>query len=122
VSNVQARAQQITHYTNKVHPGRDNFVCGDTQLVDLPFKCVPGAGDVSVNWNYFAENYDAITGKKYKHQQFTLIMSVTVVSADNYEKDFEDKGKAAALNSRRLAFFSYTTDHYFQNSQATFQT
>jgi hypothetical protein len=102
---VQARAQQITHYTNKVHPGRDNFVCGDTQLVDLPFKRVPGAGDVSVNWNYFAENNDTITGKKYKHQQFTLIMSVTVVSADNYEKDFEDKGKAAALNSRRLAFF-----------------
>jgi hypothetical protein len=81
-----------THYTNKVHPGRDNFVCGDTQIVDLPFKCVPG--DVSVNMNYFAENNDAITGEKYRHQQFTLIMSVTVVSADNYEKDFKDEGKA----------------------------
>ena len=63
---------QITHYVNKKYPARESTVGGDPQIVDLPFKCVEG--NLEANWCLDADGMDSVSGKKFHHQQFSILM------------------------------------------------
>lgn len=85
---VQARSQQITHFVNKTIPARENFISGNPQIIDLPFKCVEG--DVKVSWYYSPLVMPKIKGRKNSHQQFSIVMQFSVESLDQYARDFKN--------------------------------
>jgi hypothetical protein len=49
-----AHAQQVAHFVSKTYPGREDFIPGNPQVIDLPFKC--GEGDLKVKWHYDPTN------------------------------------------------------------------
>ena len=90
-ARAEARAMQITHYVNTKYPARENSVAGDPQIVDLPFKCVEG--NLEAHWCLDAEGMDAVMGKRFHHQQFSILMHFKVVSVENYTEEYKDADK-----------------------------
>jgi hypothetical protein len=57
---AQAHAQQITHFIAKTYPCREDFIPGNRQVINLPFKWIEG--DLKVKWHYDPVNMGKIKG------------------------------------------------------------
>eukprot|EP00956_Cyclotella_meneghiniana_P024430 scaffold49001_cov77-Cyclotella_meneghiniana.AAC.1 len=90
-ARTAARYMQVTHPANKKYPGRENFIEGKPQVINLPFKCVEG--DLKPVWNYWAEGQEKLEGKKYVHQQFAINLHFEVESVGSYTQVYEDDNK-----------------------------
>ena len=82
---------------NKKYPARESNVGGDPQIVDLPFKCVEG--NLEANWCLDAEGMDQVKGRRFHHQQFSILMHFKVESVENYVEEYKDLGEVKMTSS-----------------------
>ena len=85
----QARSQQVTHYVNQKYPAREKTIEGDPQIINLPFKCIEG--DLIAEWGSWAEGRERFHGQRYKHQQFSVLLSFKVTSVGNYTEEYKNQ-------------------------------